>query len=111
MLLIEVARSTAELEGKAGPERGVVAAGIEIPAGTARSPDGALHALLHLSVEGILNRWLHLDGLQVTAIHFAQAIQDVGNLRLNHKNHGVMAQSGVWADEQKQVGESRDSCA
>ena len=61
VLWIEVACPAPELKGKPGPESRVVAAGIEVPTGAFRSPDGALHPLLHLRAEAIFvwNKRVH----------------------------------------------------
>src|SRR5215471_15004394 len=62
---IEVASPAPELEGETGPEGGVLAAGIEVPAGAAGGPDGSLHTLLHFAIEDFLNFRSHFDGLQL----------------------------------------------
>ena len=107
-LWVEVACSAAELKGKSGPESRVVAAGIEVPTGAPRRPDGALHPLLHLGIECLLNLWPYLDSPHVSPLHRAQAVQDVGDLRLGHIDHGVVTEASVRADEQEQIGKPRD---
>ena len=77
VLRIEVARPAPELEGKPGPESRIVTFGIEVPTGTPRSPDGALHPLLHLRLECLLSLGSHLHSPQVPPVHRAQAVQDV----------------------------------
>ena len=83
-LRIEVAYPAPELKGKPGPESRVAAAGIEVPTGAPRGPDGALHPPLHLCIKCLLHLGPHLDGPQVPPIHCAQAVQDVCDLRLDH---------------------------
>ena len=80
VLRIEVACPAPKLKGKPRPERCVSTIGIKVPARTARGPDSTMHPLLHFLIEGLLNLWPHLDGLQVSPIHGVQAIQDVGDL-------------------------------
>ena len=92
VLRIEVARPAPELKGKAGPESRVAAIGIEVPTGAAGGPDGVPHALLQFSIECFLNLGAHLDGTQVASIHHAQAVQDIGDLRLDHVDHRIVTQ-------------------
>ncbi len=87
VLWVKVARSAAELEGKAGPERPVLAASVEVPAGAARHPDGVFHTLLHLRVERLMSVGPYLDGPRLAPLHDAQGIQNIGELRLNHVDH------------------------
>ena len=88
VLWIKVACSAPELKGKPGPESRVVAAGVEVPTGAPRRPDGALHPLLHLRIECLLNLGPYLDSLHVSPLHRAQAVQDVVDLRLDHEDNG-----------------------
>ena len=108
VLRIEVARPAPELEGKPGPESRIVTSGIEVPTGTPRSPDGTLHPLLHLRLECLLSLGSHLDGPQVPPVYRAQAVQDVCDLSFDHVDHRIVTQTGVWANQQEQIGEPRD---
>src|SRR6266699_349704 len=54
VLWIEAACPAPVLKGEPGPERCVVAVGIEIPAFAPRCPDSALHPLLHLRIKFFL---------------------------------------------------------
>ena len=105
-LWVKVACSAPELKGKPGPESRVVAAGIEVPTGAPRHPDGALHPLLHLCIECLLNLGPYLDSPHVSPLHRAQAVQDVVDLRLDHEDHRIVSQSSIWTDEQEHVGKS-----
>ena len=108
MLRIKVACPAPVLEGKPRPEGCVVAIGIEIPTLTPRGPDGALHPLLHFSIECFLNLWSYLDYPQVSPIHRAQAVQYVVQLGLDHEDHGIVTQASIWTNEQEQIGKPRD---
>src|SRR5712691_7464371 len=111
LLSIEAPGLTAKIEGVAGPERGVATIGVEVPASTARLPDGALHSLLEFSVECLLAIRTNFESLQVAAFHLAQGVQDIGHLRLDHIDHRVVPQAGIWAKQQEEIGEAGDACA
>src|SRR5260221_1221835 len=110
VLWIEVACPAPELKSKPRPQRCVVAVGIEVPACTPRGPDGAPHPLLHLLIERLLDLGPHLNGRQLAPVHQAQTVEDVIDLRLDHEDHRIVTQAGVWADEQEQIGKPRNGC-
>lgn len=109
MLGIKVAGFAPELEGKPGPERRVTASGIKVPARASRGPDGVAHFLLYLSIECLLPVEAYLDGLHVPSLHRVQAIQNVFDLGLDHKDHRIVTKPRVGADEQEEIGEPGDS--
>src|SRR5207302_9781284 len=80
VLRIEVARSAPELEGKPGPESRLATFGIEVPTGTPRSPDGALHPLLHPRLECLLSLGRPLPSPHVPPVHRAQTVQHACHL-------------------------------
>ena len=108
VLWIEMAGPAPELKSKPWPDCRVVTVGIEVPAGTPRYPDGTRHPPLYLCIECLLNLWSHLDGLQFPPLHCAQAVQDVVELRLDHIDHRIVTQAGVWAYEQEHIRKPRD---
>ena len=57
------------------------------------------HTLLHLFIEYFLTLWPNLDRLQIPALHRVQAVQNVGKLRLDHKDHRIVAKAVVWPDQ------------
>ena len=92
------------LKGKSRPESCVAAIGIEVPTLASRSPDCALHSLLHFCVECFLYFWSYLDCPQISPIHGAQAVQDVVELGLDHIDHGIVTKASVWPNELDEIG-------
>lgn len=77
---VKMACLAAELEGKAGPDGGVVTVSVEIPAFATGGLDRPLHSLLHLCIECMFCFWAHFDGSQIFLLHSVQAIEQIGNL-------------------------------
>ena len=98
MLHIEAARSMSELEGKPRPERRIVTVGIEIPTGTARSPDRAPHPLLYLCIKSLLDLRAYFRDAQLSTVERTDAIQDIGELALNHKHHRIVSKTRIRAN-------------
>src|SRR6266566_4524426 len=98
MLRIEAACPVSELEGKPRPERCVVTAGIKIPTGTARSPDRALHSLLYLCIKCLLDLRAHFRDSQVSTVERTYAVQDIGELTLNHIHHRIVSKTRIRAN-------------
>src|SRR2546422_1361732 len=71
VLWIEAACPAPVLKGKPGPERCIVAIGIEIPTFAPRCPDSALHPLLHLGIKCFLYLGQHVYSPQSATIHLA----------------------------------------
>src|SRR5205823_6007025 len=98
VLRVEVACLTPELKRKPGPERRVASSGIQIPARTPRDPDRPAHFPLYLCIIRLLTLGPHLNGLQMASAHKTQAVQDVGDLSLDHEDHRIVAETGVGTD-------------
>ena len=106
---VEGRRLAAERERRPRPQRGVVAVGVEVPAGAAAGrPDGAPHPALHVGV--VLPRRVlgHLHRGVVVSAHGPDGVDDVGHLGLDHEHHAGVPEPGVRTDDEEQVGEVGD---
>src|SRR5205814_1142512 len=83
--VVEAARDLPEAPGEARPQRRVVAVRVEVPAGAAAGgPHSALHALLDRRVVVLLHLAPDLHGGKALALHGAQRVEHVLELRLDH---------------------------
>src|SRR5581483_7579423 len=105
-LRVEAGRPAPEAPGGTRPERRVAAPVVEVPAGAAaRRPHRAGHGPLDAGVPGGLGVVADLDDVARPA-EVADGVEDIGDLRLDHEHLGAVAEAGVGADEQEQVGEA-----
>lgn len=105
---VEVAGQQAEAPGEAGPYGAVAAADrVDVPAlAAAGVPYGVAQAALDLAVELVLHLALDLQALQLALVEQVEGAEHVVDLRFDHVDHRVVAQAGVRAHEEEQVGEA-----
>ena len=97
----------AELPGVLGPQRGVAAPVVEVPAAAAAlDPDRVLQSGLQALVVAPLHRRLDLDRAHAGPAQEGQRAGDVVDVRLDHVDHGVVGQRRVGPDHEEQVGEA-----
>src|SRR5690606_5695741 len=96
-------------EGGAGPQGGVAAAGIEVPArAAAPGPHSAPHPLLEPGIPCVLGGAARFERCASGRVEVAQGAQDVVQLGFDHVDHRAVAQPGVGAHDEEEVGESGD---
>src|SRR5229473_2868379 len=93
------------VERKTRPDCYVPTFFILIPtSATARLPDCRLQPFLDLSVEGRLDVVFHVDRFQTLSPHEAETTHDVCDLRLNHNDHRLVAETGMGPSSMKKFG-------
>src|SRR5580658_3391043 len=55
--------------------------------------------------------WSHFEDLPLSALHECQAAHYVADLRFDHQNDGIVSQSRVGSEKQKEVGKAADGYA
>src|SRR5260370_35921225 len=85
----------------AGPEGGDFAGLLVLipTVAAAGLPDGARHAAIDFFDEGLLDFGTDFQEALLPAVHEFQAIHGVANLRFEHENDGIVAQSSVRSEE------------
>ena len=92
------------VEGKTGPDRYVLAFLVLIPASaTARLPNRGLQLLLNSPVEVRLGVGFHVDRFQVLSPHEAKTTHDVFDLRLDHDDNRVVAETGIGTEQHEEI--------
>ncbi len=76
-----------------GPQRRVAPGRVEVPARAAGVPHRALHALVEVGVVALRRVGAHLHGVGAVAVHVAQRVEHVGDLRLDHVDHRRVARA------------------
>ena len=69
-------------------------------------PHTVAQAAVQLAVEGVLGFALGLQRVEVALIEQVEGAEDVLDLRFDHVHHRVVAEAGVRAHEEEQVGEA-----
>src|SRR5260370_9934128 len=97
----------------AGPEGGDFAGLLVLipTVAAAGLPDGARHAAIDFFDEGLLDFRTNFQDALLPAFHEFQAIHGVANLRFDHQNDGIEAQSGVGPEKHEEIGEAIDGDA
>src|SRR5690606_17996314 len=82
---VESFGQVAETEGVGGPDRGVAAAAVQVPAlAVAGVPHGARQAGVEPPVVGDLRLRSYLHADQAPPVHLLQRVEHIGDLRLDH---------------------------
>ena len=105
---VELGGAPAKAPRPARPQGGDAAGGVAVPARAAGVPHAGRHLLVHIAVVVAPAPRAHLDRLHAPLGHRAHRVHHVGDLRLGHVDHRVVAQAGVGAQQQEQVGEAGD---
>src|SRR2546429_83815 len=101
------------IDDGAGPQRGVLAGvRVLVPAAAAAGlPNRARHVVAKIGGEMLLRFGTNLHGADVSFAHEPQAFDHVADLRLDHEHDGIVAQAGVGAEENEEIGEAADADA
>src|SRR6478672_6096007 len=94
--------------GRSGPDRGVVAEPVEVPAPAARGPDRVPAAPEHLGGEPRLRPGARVAGPGPGPV---EALEDVAGGELDHEDDRVVAEPGVGTEQEVELGEARDGDA
>src|SRR5580704_6490283 len=100
-------------DDRTGPECGVFSCAlILIPAAAAAGlPDSACQAAMDVSDKLLLLFWTHFEDVLLGAFHEGQTTHHIADLRFDHKDDGIVAKSGIGAEQQKEVGKAADGHA
>src|SRR5260370_19979733 len=92
----------------AGQERGDFAGLLVLipTVAAAGLPDGAAHAAVDFFDEALLDFRADCQDALLSALHEFQAIHGVANLRFDHQNDGIVAQAGVGAEKDAEIGKT-----
>src|ERR1700722_2877602 len=66
---------------------------------------------MEVSDKLLLCFWSHFEDLPLAAFHERQTAHHVADLRFDHKNDGIVSQSRVGSEKQKEVGKAADGHA
>src|SRR5260370_15854275 len=69
-------------------------------------PHGARHAAIDFFDEGLLDFGTDFQDALLPAFHEFQAIHGVANLRFDHENDGIVAQSGGRCEKHEEIGKT-----
>ena len=104
---LEVLGGAPVLPCKPWPNRAVDTVRVEVPTGASTLGPYALgEFLLNVFVEMFLNLGPHVDALRTATRHSVNGLHDVLDLLFDHEHDRIVSQSGVGAEEEKQVGEA-----
>src|SRR5580693_2225671 len=66
---------------------------------------------MEVSDKLLLCFWSHFEDVPLAALHERQTTHHVADLRFDHKNDGIVSQSCVGSEKQKEVGKAADGYA